>query len=166
MNIKQWFETNDQKKLRQFQDICAAINFPPPKDKRALDYVFNSFSFCQALKDYQMTFDEIKLISECIFMDKYYVDKLIMFPDLYLCTNDEKGYYDMNDTEKAQFAKDASECLQTVCQNQRELFNNDISMKMIEVHLPHLDQRRNNQQDIETTSRDSQDDGPSFSDYR
>ena len=166
MDARKWSEKMTKEKIQQFQNMCEAINFPSPKDKHALEYLFDSFSFCQALRDYQMTFDEIKLVSECISMDKYYVDKLIMFPDLYLCTNDEKSYRDMNDAEKAQFMQDVTRCLQTVCQNQRELFNNDISIKMLEVHLSHLDQHKNNSQDTETKQRDSKDDGPSFSDYR
>lgn len=151
-------------KFSEFQKICEGIGFEPPKDIHSMD-IFNHYSFSQTLKEYQMSFEEMKIISETTLLDKYYVDSLMMFPELYLCTNDNKSFEDLTDAEKVRFEIDAEATVRNVVENQRELFNSDVVFEMMNVHMSHIDAQTNNktedaqhnQDDVQQVTNDEPD---------
>lgn len=141
MYTQQWSEQMTQEKLQGFQEFCQSVGIDPPKDMYDLAW-FDSYKLCLTLRDYQLTFDEVNELSQCVRLDKYYVDKLIMFPSTYLCDNQERSYCDLNAQEKEVWDEQAHKCLQSVCENQRSFFQNDIAMSMLETHLSHAQQDR------------------------
>lgn len=144
MFTDKWEAQFTRKMFKDFKRLCKEIEFDVPKDILKLAAI-DSYDFCEHLKQYQIPFESIELASKCVHLDKYYVDKLISFPSLYLCESaDGKDYSKMTEEERAHFEQMAEKTVYNVCRNQAELFNYDPAIRLLDTHFANWQERNGN----------------------
>lgn len=157
MTTAKWDKEFDKKKLKEFQCICKEIGIQPPKSKYEMTF-FDSYDLCQKLQNYELTFDTIESLSQCVRLDKYYVDKLIMFPTLYLSPGG-RDYSELTQEERYKFEEQAKDVMIHVCQNQRDYFNYDVGMHLLDTHISNMQQgvqffHNNDEQNIDAANNE------------